>query len=73
MDPIHTHSTIFALLTGQDPAELFEYLVRSAAGTKGKYSPSSRVNLECTSEPAGKASIRQQAAGKGYFYKLPER
>jgi hypothetical protein len=73
MVPIHTHTTIFALLTGEDPTELLEYLVRSAACTKGKYSPSSRINLECTSKPADKASIRQQAAGKGCLYNLPER
>jgi hypothetical protein len=62
MVPIHTDSAISALLPGYECTEPFKYIVRSAACTKSKHSPNSRVNLECTSEPADKASIRQQAA-----------
>jgi hypothetical protein len=62
MVPIHTDSAIIALLTGQERTKPFEYLLRSAACTKCKNSPSSRVNLECISKVADKTSARRQTA-----------
>ena len=73
MLPIHDNSTISSLLMDQTCTKPFEDFVRSPACTKDKNSPRSRGNLERTSETAGEASVRQQAARKRCLYNLPQR
>jgi hypothetical protein len=62
MFPIYPYATVFALFTNETRTVLLKDILLPSSPTEGKNSPSSRVNLECTSKPADKASIRQQAA-----------